>query len=511
MKPIKLTKEVIEGFVNSCLRKKFDGSLETPEFHRELWDIFCSNEKYVAIAAPRAHAKSTAGTISFSLASVLFRNKKYVLIVSDTERQASMFLNQIKQELSENEDIIDLFGILRDERTGKVKFIKDTETDFIMSFTDGQVFRIVAKGAEQSLRGLLWDHRRPDLIFIDDLENDEMVMNRDRREKLRDWFYGALMPLLSSSGEIRYVGTILHLDALLERFMPPSGHKLTVVEGVKTYSTDRFRRATGGWKGIKYRAHTEDFKEILWPAKHTKETLTAIREMYIAQGKGELYSQEFLNIPLDESNTYFKKTDFVARTEQDKKKKLNYYVSADLAISQRERADYSAFIVGGIDENGVLHIEHVIRERLDGREIVNTILTLQRIYKPFVFGIEEMQVSKAIGPFLREEMLRNNNFVNLVPLKPHKSDKLARARSIQARMRAQAVKFDKQAEWYPDLESELLQFPRGRHDDLVDAMAYLGYLIDYYVEAPTKEEEEEELYGKEFGPIYKGRNTITGY
>ena len=67
-----------------------------------------------------------------------------------------------------------------------------------------------------------------------------------------------------------------------------------------------------------------------------------------------------------------------------------------------------------------------------------------------------------------------------------------RARSIQARMRAGAVKFDKEADWYLTLEDELTKFPRARHDDQVDAMAYLGLMIDNYIEAPTKEEQEEE-------------------
>jgi len=49
----KVTKEVVEGFVGSCLIKGFDGSLTTPAFHREVWELCCSNNKFVAIAAPR--------------------------------------------------------------------------------------------------------------------------------------------------------------------------------------------------------------------------------------------------------------------------------------------------------------------------------------------------------------------------------------------------------------------------------------------------------------------------
>ena len=48
-----ISADIIEGFVNSCLVKNFDGSLATPDFHREVWELCCSKEKFVAIAAPR--------------------------------------------------------------------------------------------------------------------------------------------------------------------------------------------------------------------------------------------------------------------------------------------------------------------------------------------------------------------------------------------------------------------------------------------------------------------------
>lgn len=51
--PIKLTKDVIQGFANTCLIRKFDGATESPEFHRELWDYACSPYPKVAIGAPR--------------------------------------------------------------------------------------------------------------------------------------------------------------------------------------------------------------------------------------------------------------------------------------------------------------------------------------------------------------------------------------------------------------------------------------------------------------------------
>src|SRR5512143_1150302 len=129
------------------------------------------------------HAKSTAITHAYTLASVLFRERSFVVIVSGTEAQSVLFLSDIKRELLENEDVRELFGVER--------IIKDSETDIIVQFEDKQQFRILAKGSEQKLRGLKWRNKRPDLIIGDDLEDDEQVLNKERREKFRNWFFGA--------------------------------------------------------------------------------------------------------------------------------------------------------------------------------------------------------------------------------------------------------------------------------------------------------------------------------
>jgi predicted phage terminase large subunit-like protein len=504
---LKLTSDLIVGLVGSCLVKGFDGSKPIPDFHKEIWDYCCSEKRFIAISAPRGHAKSTAVTFSYTLAEALFRRSKFIIIVSDSEYQASMFLGQIKQALQENEDIINLFHIKRNEK-GIVEFEKETETDIIVSTTDGHKFRIIAKGSEQKLRGLLWNGQRPDLMVLDDMESDEQVMNKDRRDKFRRWFYGALMPALSEFGKIRYVGTILHQDSMLENLMPKIGGPFTVVEDLKTYQS----KYAGLWVSVKYRAHSDDFSYILWPDRWSKEALQDMKADYLARGLPEQYSQEFLNIPIDESTAYFKRTDFIAERGEDKKKILNYYIAGDFAISEKERADYTVFIVGGVDDQGILHIRNVVRARMDGEEIVSTMIGLQKVYEPLAFGVEEMQISKALGPYMNKAMIEQNVFLNLYKMKPHKTDKQTRAQSIRARMRAGGVRFDKDTDWYQTFEDELTSFPRARHDDQVDSFAYLGLLLDKLINAPTAEQLEEDLYEEELeANMDLGRNEITGY
>lgn len=505
---MKVTAATVAGFVGSVLAPTFDDSCASPDFHHEVWDLCCSDQKFVAIAAPRGHAKSTAVTLGYGLSTLLFRERKFMLLVSDTEAQAALFLGNIKNALMDNTQLIELFG-LKKNLAGQVQFLKDSETDIIVEFDDGHKFRIIAKGSEQKLRGLLWQNSRPDIIIGDDMENDELVMNKERRAKFKKWVTNALLPCRSDKGIVRFVGTILHMDSMLEGLMPKPYDKQTVTEPLRQYSTRR-----GMWKSIKYRAHSDDWKVLLWPQKKTASEFKMLKQQAYDMGMADGYSQEYLNIPIDESSTYFRRADFIAMREEDYKKPVRYYITADLAISDKETADYSVFIVAGVDEDKRIQIRNVIRERMDGREIVDTILMLQKLYDPEVVGIEEMQVSKAIGPFLREEMLRNNNFITLYPLKHGGKDKITRARSVQARMRAQGCKFDKQADWYQTFEDELMRFPRDKHDDQVDAFSYLGLMLDVVIEAPTKEEFEEEAYMEEYeasGLNDEGRNSYTGY
>jgi predicted phage terminase large subunit-like protein len=507
---MKLTPEIISGFVNSVLSKRFDESTESPEFHHELWEEACSAHQFIAIAAPRGHAKSTAGTLAYGLASVLFRESRYLLIVSDTEGQATMFVQAMAQELRENEDLIALFGLKKNEK-GLVQFLKDTESDLIVEFDDGKTFRIVGKGAEQKLRGMLWNGLRPDLVIIDDLENDELVMNRERREKLKRWVRGALIPLLAKKGKLRYWGTILHMDSMLENLMPPLHDKYTVDAGLKVYSTYPKKRM---WRSIKYRAHTPDFKQILWPERYPKEFFVTRMQEFSEAGMMDLYSQEYLNNPIDESVAYFKRGDFLPMAPDDRKKEFNIYITVDPAISTENRTDYTVFAVAGVDENRIVHLLELIRERMDGREIVDMILNMQKAYDPVAFGIEHMMVTQAIGPFLREEMIKRDIFPNVIPIRHQGKDKVQRARNIQARMRAKTCKFDKTADWWPVFEDELLKFPRGIKDDQVDAWAYMGHLLDKLIEAPTKAELEEEEYQDEYrtsGLFGSGRSRLTGY
>ena len=107
------------------------------------------------------------------------------------------------------------------------------------------------------------------------VENDEAVLNEERRAKFREWFHNALLPAISDTGKIRIVGTILHFDSLLERLMPPTSGERAKFTNKNALCEWSEGNEFETWKSIKFRAHPDfdDFSELLWPEKFTEQRL----------------------------------------------------------------------------------------------------------------------------------------------------------------------------------------------------------------------------------------------
>ena len=502
---------MVLGFSASLLAARYDEPKPIPELHDEMWALCCSKYPQVAIAAPRAHAKSTAITFAYVLAELMFRTARHVLILSSNETIAGEFVNDIKVELQENE--------LLQETFGPFHFLRESTTEIVVQFPDKSKFRVIAKGAGQRMRGIKWERKRPDLVIGDDMEDEELVMNEERRDKFRRWFYGAVRPIVKSGGRLRVVGTILHMDSLLERWMPKPKDPNTVHRPLR----DSFRHMPkSGWWAVKYRAHEQNKLrdpdcQVLWPEQFNLDDLRTIRADFAAQNMLDTYGQEYLNNPIDESTAFFKREDFLPMTERDHLLRKNYYVGCDLAISERKRSAFSVFVVGGQDEHGVTHIVDVQRGKWDAYEIIDVVFKLNEKWEHPHFRFEKENIARTIKPILDMEMLKRQQlgnkyaFVNYdmeIPIK----DKEARNRAFQARHRSHNLRFDMAAEWYPDYEEELAHFPKWPTLDQADASGWLGLLLDTMIEAPTDKELEDELYLEqqhEWGD--DGRSSFTGY
>ena len=450
----------------------------------------------------RQHAKSTAVTLAYTIASICFRESSFILVVSDTETQASGFVDSIKRQFTLNDDLKAMFGVKQ--------LIKDSVNDIIIEFDDGHQERVLAKGSGQSLRGALWNDKRPDLVIGDDLENDEIVMNKERRQKFRRWFNGTLIPVLSKKGKLRLVGTILHADSLLERFMPKKGQDGVTESKSKLALYSDPRKV---WLSAKYKAHDPMFTIALWPENKGVEWLRKERETFKEQGELDLWAQEMLNVPLDESSAPFQRRDFIPMADEDFNRNFNYYIGTDFAFKEDQKADFTAFVVAAVDEGGHLFIVNVVKERMDVNESQDVLFELILKYDPQYVFFEKGQMWNALEVTIKERMLRTGVFF-LYEAFASTVDKRVRASPIISRMRAGAVRFNKNGAWYEDFEDECVAFPRIEHDDQVDALALIGRGLLKFREAPSPDELRDEAYEEDkqsTGYYDEGREEITGY
>ena len=483
---VKLTSDLIEAFAATFLSAGYDDAKPTPDFHREGWALYCSDVLQAGAAAPRGHAKSTAFTHDFTLATVLFRAEDYVILISTNEELAIEHLGDITRELVENEELIEEFQIKQ--------FITNSKTEIIVELKDGHQFRILARGSGQKMRGRKWRGKRPGLIVCDDLEDDEQVENKERRDKFRRWFFRAVKPALRKGGKIRIHGTILHEDSLLARLIKDPE-----------------------WHTLFYKAHTsfDDFSNILWPDQFSEEDLRSVRQGFIEQFDSSGYSQEYLNDPFDNTEAYLRKADFLPMEEEDFPRDMKIGIGVDFAVSKKDKANRTSMtVVGQTAENILQFIDQEVG-RWETPEIMDTMFELQERHQPYCFFVEDGVIWKAIEPILNREMQLRGVFLDCIPMSAVR-DKATKGRSWQKRMKAQACRFNKNAPWYAGFESECLRFTGYSDavlDDQFDSAALASRGFD---QLPLQEEEDflsdEELYhrGQEESPN-DGRSPTTGY
>lgn len=482
---LRLSAPLIEAFVKEYLQAKYDNPKPIPYFHRESWEACASDHPHVMVLAPRGHAKSTSITEAYGLAALLFRQRDFAVVLSNTWQQSVEFLGDMKLELLENEALREAFGVKR--------LLKDREDDFICLMTDGYKFRVVARGAEQKVRGLKWNKRRPNLVLFDDLEDDEQVISLERRQKFANWFFRAVLPFGADDCLFRGSATILHFDSLAQNLSKNSE-----------------------WRTLRYRAHTSftDFSNILWPEKFTEERLRGIQRGYLEKGDKDGYSQEYLNQPIAEGETFFRKEDLQEAEREQLKQPLRMFCAWDFAISKSQTADYTCCVVVGVASNGDFFVVDIRRARLDSKEIIDEMFSVWEAWKPEVFYAEAGQIEKVLGPFVYQTMREKETYFNIEPRTPV-LDKVSRAASWKARTRAKRVWYDKKASWWGDLEEEMLQFPKGVHDDQVDPQSLLGLELGNLLPAPSRAEAQEEEYEREFSFGKRqgddGRSAMTGY
>jgi len=105
------------------------------------------------------------------------------------------------------------------------------------------------------------------------------------------------------------------------------------------------------------------------------------------------------------------------------------------------------------------------RAKLEGPDIIPAIKRAMDKNKLKYVGIERQGFQTTIIQMAQRAGIRVKN------LKTDK-DKVTRALPLSARMEAGDVYLLRDTHWLPEVEREIMTFPAGAHDDIIDTLAY---------------------------------------
>jgi predicted phage terminase large subunit-like protein len=414
------------------------------EFYKTGADV---KKRRVARAAPRYHAKSVTFSFCFPLWRIFDSKDSRGIIISETTPFAQQWLRDIKTEIETNQLLYADYRI----KPGK----KWEERHIICERPDGSTFELMAKGKGTQVRGF-----HPDWVICDDLENDEEVRSDDQRAKNLDWFNKALINTLDEEeARLIYIGTILHPLSLLSDVM-----------------------GREAWDCKTYKAIQPD-GSALWPEKWPLDKLEARRKEI-----GDLaFSSEFMNEPIISENPVFEKKWFKtydragAFFDAEDRKTLYRVTACDPAIGLKETNDCTAIVTlaASLDKNPKIFCTDARQGHWTVRDTLTQLSTVTTEQRQRHTILETTAFQEALAYSIREEEAIRKTSYGLIEVKPDK-DKVRRAHAITPMVQYGDVYFDLTQPGQQKLLEQLILFPTGDHDDLVDAFVYaMQHLRDW--------------------------------
>lgn len=392
------------------------------------------NLERLLFIAPRGFAKSTLCSVLFALYLSCYGIKKDIFLVSATMSLGKELLRKVRKEFETNEKLILDFGDLK----------SDKWTEEMLVLKNGVVIR--AKGRGFQIRGF-----RPDILICDDLEDEEVIYSKDQREKLENWFFRTLLPALKPGQNVVYVGTKLHQFSLIAKLQQKQEF---YARFYKAIVSDEKGEEVSIW-------------EELWPI----ERLQKLRRELGSYA----FEAEYQNNP-------------ISLAEQPVKPEMldgvciggkNEYtcLAIDPAISEKEGSDYRAFSIFARTEVGFREV-YSEKGRWGIDEQIERVIGLYEMYKPDRVLIEEVAFQKVFRHILLEKSRERKIFIPVSTAElgtganKRPKDKFTRLLSVVHLFEQRLIEIKN-----PDLREELLSFPHGEHDDMVDATVFALYWL----------------------------------
>lgn len=430
-----------ERIDRACMDKFFFFSTYLPHyfdtpaapFHHEMVDLLDTIGTPVAVAAPRGFAKSTLTTFAYPLHQILFKQRKFIILISDTEEQAASQASFIKLELEENERIIQDFG--------KLKGTTDWSDE---CFITSSGVKVLARGSGQKIRGMRNRQYRPDLVVVDDLENDQTVRNPRIVENKLKWLLEAVYPSLAGAGN---KASMFVINTLLSR----KSVQARLLEHPE-------------FRGRKYQALDKD-NNSLWPEKYSTEDLLKTKQII-----GSLsFNKEYQNDPRDDEG-YFKPEWLVYFVPTQIVGRLSIASFTDPSIGSGESHDYKGIVTVGMDANGIIWVLDAFIQKCSIDTMIAIMYNRYKEFKHTFMGLEDNLFQKLL--FRDFDRMAKETGRHL-PLKgvTHTSSKESRIARLSPLVERGILRFQEKQGDQGVLIEQLLYFPSTTvHDDGPDAL-----------------------------------------
>lgn len=415
---------------------------DTAPFQKDIFQILEDEKnKLAVIVAFRGSAKSTIVTTAHVIWSVLGApQKKFIVILGQTEQKARQNLMNIKLELEHNELLRKDLGPFDEERN------QWGATAIIIRKLNA---KIMISSVEQSIRGMRHGEYRPDLLVLDDVEDTASVKTQEGRDKTFNWLTSEVIPAGDKNTRVIAVGNLLHEDSLLKRLQR--------------------KIESGEMDGI-YREYPimDEDGVSLWPGKYP--TPESIEEERKKVASAIAWAREFLLTIISTDEQIIKPEWIQFYDDMPPESQAKYTaIGVDPAISKSDYADYTAMVsarvYGRKDTLKIFILPNIVNKRLTFLETIEEAKLLSRSLDRAKLYVEDVAYQHAII-----EQLEKEGF----PVKAVKvggQDKYARLSAISHLVQGGKVFFPREAA--KALITQLTGFGTEKHDDMVDAFSML--------------------------------------
>jgi len=436
-------------------------SENSPPFHYEITKSLLKDDiKQTNIIAPRGHAKSSVVAGVYPLYHLMFdKGVKVIVLVSRTQQHAVKLLGTIKDVLDYSKEFRYFFGYW-----GQQSARKWTNTE--IELKDGSV--IICKGTGQQIRGIKHGNQRPTLLILDDPEDENNTKTAEAMEYNLRWLLQSGVPSLDPKrGKICVIGTPQHERCMVE-----------ILKEMK------------GWKSLSFKPDLEN-NLPLWPEVWDVDKLIQKKEELDSINRLSVFYREYLCEIVGDEDALFRMQDiqtydgYLERDEQglsnlvlthlngeevDMIRPVNVFTGIDPASSTRRTADYSVIFNLAIDEDNNRFTLPYYRKRATPLDLADAIILNFQQYRSARTRIESVGYQEMLRQYIKEQSEQLGMFIPGLEIKENpRTRKSYRLESLQPIFSNHQV-FIKEGQ--QALLDELLLYPRGKHDDLLDGFFY---------------------------------------